>query len=65
MDNIEDKGMEPERSHIFQNEIIRVSSEINIPHQIIFTTSMIDPELDDTTYCVGDFYWEGHKSLKL
>jgi len=65
MDNVEDKGMEPERSHIFQNEIIRVSSEIEIPHQIIFTTSMIDPNLDKPTYCVGDFYCETNKSLKL
>ena len=65
MDNVEDKGMEPERSHIFQHEIIRVSNEIDIPHQIIFTTSMIDPKLDDKTYCVGDFYCEGNKSLNL
>ena len=65
MDNVEDKGMEPERSHTFQKEIIRVSSEINVPHQIIFTTSMIDAELDDTKYCVGDFYHESNKSLKV
>ncbi|MFL0808158.1 MAG: AAA family ATPase [Oceanobacter sp.] len=65
MDNIEDKGMEPQRSHIFQNEIIRVSSEITVPHQIIFTTSMIDENLNDTDYCVGEFYHDGNKSLKI
>lgn len=65
MDNVEDKGMEPERSHIFQNEIIRVSKEIDVPHQIIFTTSMIDNDLDGTEYCVGEFYHDGNKSLKV
>ncbi len=65
MDNIEDKGMEPERSHIFQNEIIRVSAAINIPHQIIFTTSMIDDDLNDSRYCVGEFYYDENKSLKI
>lgn len=65
MDNVEDKGMEPERSHIFQKEIIRVSNKISVPHQIIFTTSMIDEDLDGTEYCVGDFYHDGNKSLKV
>jgi len=58
MDNIEDKGMQAERSHIFQKEIIRVSSEIEVSHQIIFTTSMIEPELDSSSYTVGNHYDE-------
>lgn len=65
MDNIEDKGMEPERSHTFQKEIIRVSSEIKVPHQIIFTTSMIDDDLEGSSYCVGEFYHDANKSLKV
>ncbi len=65
MDNVEDKGMEPQRSHIFQHEIIRVSLEIEIPHQIIFTTSMIASDLDGSEYCVGDFYHDENKSLKF
>lgn len=65
MDNIEDKGMEPERSHTFQKEIIRVSSEIKVPHQIIFTTSMIDDDLEGSSYCVGEFYQDANKSLKV
>ena len=65
MDNVEDKGMEPERSQIFQHEIIRVSGEINIPHQIIFTTSMIADNLNNSSYCVGGFYCGANKSLKL
>lgn len=65
MDNIEDKGMEPDRSHIFQKEIIRVSEKIEIPHQIIFTTSMISPDLDNTKYCIGEKYFDQNKSLKF
>jgi len=65
MDNVEDKGMEPERSQLFQREIIRVSSSINVPHQIIFTTSMIDEDLDGSDYCIGDKYDENNKSLKF
>lgn len=65
MDNVEDKGMEPERSHTFQKEIIRVSSEIKVPHQIIFTTSMIDADLEGSTHCVGGFYHDENKTLKV
>jgi len=65
MDNIEDKGMEPQRSHLFQNEIIRVSSKIDIPHQIIFTTAMIDPALDASPFCVGIKYDDKNKSLNF
>lgn len=65
MDNVEDKGMQEERSHIFQHEIIRVSSQITVPHQIIFTTSMIATDLNNTAYCVGEFYQKGNESLKL
>lgn len=65
IDNVEDKGMEPERSHTFQKEIIRVSSTITVPHQIIFTTSMIDNELEGSSYCVGGFYDSSNKTLKV
>jgi DNA repair exonuclease SbcCD ATPase subunit len=65
MDNVEDKGMQEERSHIFQHEVIRVSNQITVPHQIIFTTSMIAPDLNDSEYCIGDFYQKGHESLKF
>jgi hypothetical protein len=65
MDNVEDKGMAAERSHIFQHEIIRVSKQLNVPHQIIFTTSMIANDLDNSSYCVGDFYHKGHKTLRF
>ena len=64
-DNIEDKGMEPLRSQSFQNEIVKISNETKVKHQIIITTSMIAPNLDNTELCVGDFYTETDKTLKL
>ncbi|HEY9167963.1 MAG TPA: hypothetical protein VIN72_00585 [Lutibacter sp.] len=64
-DNIEDKGMQPDRSQSFQNEIVKLSSESEVRHQIIITTSMISPDLDNTELCVGDFYSETNKTLKI
>lgn len=65
MDNVEDKGMQESRSQLFQREIIRVSSSIKVAHQIIFTTSMIDPSLEGSPYCVGEFYDDTNKTLRL
>lgn len=55
IDTIEDKGMEPERSHNFQNLILDVSMKSNVEHQIIYATAMIAPDLDDEQYLVGKF----------
>ena len=65
-DNMEDKGMEKERSQNFQKLLVKMCS--NYPkdsYQMIFTTSMIAPELNTKEYCVGDEYTENNKSLKL
>jgi len=64
-DNIEDKGMQPERSHAFQKMIVEISDKYKGEHQIIFTTSMIAPELEGSKYCVGEHYTEQSKSLKF
>lgn len=64
-DNIEDKGMQPDRSQSFQKEIVQLSAESEVRHQIIITTSMISPDLDNTELCVGDFYSETNKTLKI
>lgn len=53
-DNTEDKGLVAERSQVFQREIVKLSSETKTKHQVILTTSMIAPELNNSTYCVGD-----------
>jgi len=65
MDNVEDKGMQPERSHQFQRQILAVSSRITTPHQIIFSTAMISPELDNSDFCIGPYYSDNSKTLQF
>lgn len=64
-DNIEDKGMKPERSQNFQREVVKLSRAAKVQHQIIFTTSMIAPELDIPELCVGPNYSANLKTLSL
>ena len=65
MDNIEDKGMVAERSHNFQNIIVSECNKLNNQYQLIFTTSMIAPELNDSPMCVGPMYPKGTHTLAL
>lgn len=66
-DNMEDKGMEKERTQNFQNLIVKISGSFKdkVEHQIIFTTSMIADELNNTPYCVGADYDQNNKTLKV
>ena len=65
-DNMEDKGMEKERSQNFQELIVAKSSELPFEHQIIFTTSMISDKLEnDPQLCIGAHYDENNRSLAL
>lgn len=64
-DNMEDKGMEKERTQNFQDLITSMSDKYSQPHQIIFTTSMISDDLNDKPYCVGEEYDRFNKTLKL
>ncbi|MBE0471882.1 MAG: AAA family ATPase [Methyloprofundus sp.] len=63
MDNIEDKGMQTERSQNFQNQMVKLAGNIQNDFQLIFTTSMIADELDGTDLCVGPFYQKGMHTL--
>lgn len=65
MDNIEDKGMQPERSHSFQHMIVDYCSEAKHPYQVIFTTSMISGDLEGSDYCIGPFYKKGTHTLSI
>lgn len=60
MDNVEDKGMEQVRSHNFQKIIVDLSNSVSTPHQIILTTSMLNPDLDLDEFTIGPHY---HKEL--
>lgn len=64
-DNIEDKGMEQERSQNFQRMIVALSRASTVEHQIVFTTSMIAPDLDVSELVVGEFYTKASKTLRL
>ncbi|BAV12697.1 hypothetical protein MOSL_2124 [Moraxella osloensis] len=65
LDNVEDKGMEEIRSQNLQKLIVEESERVEIEHQIIFTTSMIDPTLNNDKYCIGEFYTSNNKTLKI
>lgn len=65
-DNMEDKGMEEERSHNFQRLLVKICSKFpKDSFQMIFSTSMIAPELDSDEYCIGDEYTIEHKALDV
>jgi hypothetical protein len=64
-DNMEDKGMEKERTQNFQNLITKMSDSYEEEHQLIFTTSMISDELNNKPYCVGEEYSRNNKSLTI
>jgi len=66
IDNIEDKGMAPDRSQNFQRLLVKKCKEYDDDfYQIIFTTSMIDPELDKSDYVVGPHYKKGMHTLNF
>jgi hypothetical protein len=65
IDTIEDKGMEPQRSHNFQMQIVRVSEASPVEHQIIFATTMIAPDLDDERYTIGKFSTQDDRTLAV
>lgn len=65
LDNIEDKGMTEGRSQNFQEVIVDISRKLRCPHQIIYTTSAINPEFENSDYMVGPLYSEDQKSLNV
>jgi hypothetical protein len=64
-DNIEDKGMVPQRSWNFQKLICSASAAAKALHQIIFTTSMLDPELEGSPMVVGPAYSKLNRTLAI
>ena len=58
--------MEQERSQNFQQLLVDICNTMeNEDYQMIISTSMIKPELNNTQMCVGNDYTEGNKALKL
>jgi hypothetical protein len=65
-DNIEDKGMEVDRSHNFQLNLFNMVQKYpDKDFQIIITTSMIEPSLERPEICVGVSYTQSVKSLNF
>lgn len=64
-DNMEDKGMEKIRTQNFQKVITDISNSLKNQHQIIFTTSMINDDLNNATLCIGGEYTSADKSLRM
>lgn len=65
IDNIEDKGMEESRSHLFQQILVERVTELQMPYQVIFTTSMMNPNLELVDYTIGPAYTSEARSLEL
>lgn len=65
MDNIEDKGMVPERSQNFQHSLVNACNRLNNDYQVIFTTSMIAEDLNNTPNCIGPYYPKGSHTLEF
>lgn len=65
LDTVEDKGMEPKRSHNFQNILKEISEVAGVENQLIYATSMISPDLENSKYVVGRFYTHDHRTLAL
>lgn len=65
LDNIEDKGMTELRSQNFQRQLVAMCDSLEKDYQLIFTTSMIDPDLDKSEYVVGPHYKKGQHTLEI
>lgn len=64
-DNMEDKGIELERAQNLQKILIdRVNQFPTDAYQMIYTTSYITKELNESDYVVGDYYSKSNPSLK-
>lgn len=65
LDTVEDKGMEPERSHNFQRVLQSLSADTDVEHQIIIATAMIAPELAATPLVAGRYLTHERRSLSI
>ena len=64
-DNMEDKGIEEKRAQNFQKILIeRLKSFDAKTYQVIYTTSYISDELNNSDLVVGEYYTTNHRTLK-
>jgi predicted nucleic acid-binding Zn-ribbon protein len=65
LDNVEDKGMVGDRVRNFQKVIADLMDKESQPHQIILTTSTLNPELEREDYIVGPEYTKENRTLNI
>lgn len=65
IDTVEDKGMEVQRSHNFQQQIARVSKESRVEHQVIYATSMIAEDVNCPDFTIGKFSTRDDPTLNI
>jgi hypothetical protein len=64
-DNMEDKGIEKERAQNFQKILIERLKGFNpLSYQVIYTTSYITEELNNSKLVVGDYYTVTNRTLQ-
>ena len=62
---IEDKEMESERSHHFQDLLAEMSLSTDAEHQLIYATAMISPKLESSAHVIDRFYTHDDRALKF
>jgi hypothetical protein len=65
LDNIEDKGMVQDRVWNFQRVLVAECLKQTTPHQLIFTTSRLAPDLDKPELVIGRKYTRNNPSLEF
>lgn len=65
LDNVEDKGMVGDRVRNFQKVIADLMDKESQSHQIILTTSTLNPELEREDYIVGPEYTKENRTLNI
>lgn len=65
LDNVEDKGMVGDRVRNFQKAIADLMDQASESHQIIMTTSTLNPALAREDYIVGPSYSKQNRTLKI
>lgn len=65
LDGIDDGGMEKERSHNLQKIIVQETESYQFDFQLIYATSEINPDYDDTDLVVGRYFNPDDRSLNV
>lgn len=64
-DNMEDKGIEEKRAQNFQMKLIERLKDFDpSTYQVIYTTSYITKELDESNMVVGNYHTVGNRTLQ-